>query len=228
MGGRGSGSGFRAGGSNPTASAARQPRSEYETFTDSTKAADALGWTNGGETDLWLGQLTQSEENELTDYTDEGYQAINNALRDFRLMTEDIEDKTWTIDRAIGKFNLAQGITTHRGVGADALGLPRGASIAQILAKAQSLIGGEIVDRAYASAGVTMLPLSRGALAQTPIIMHIQTPAGKGHGAFIAPVSVYQEDEFIYPRGSHFQITGARIEGGKVHIDARWTHRSTD
>ena len=215
-------------GGNPTTTARDTGRGGFETFDDSQSAADALGWTNGGSTDSWLGQLTEAEEDALIDYSDEGYRAVNRALRDFHYMTDDIEERTWALDSAIAKFTLPRGVVTHRGVGADALGLPRSASTAQILARARELIGGEIVDSAYASSGVTRLPLTRGALAQTPIIMHIQTPPGRGHGAFIAPVSVYQEDEFVYPRGSHFQIRGARMEGGKIHIDARWTHRSTD
>ena len=58
------------------------------------------------------------------------------------------------------------------------------------------------------------------------VVIHTQTPAGKGIGAFVAKISSFKnENEFLYNSGSQFQPLGVYVVGNTVHVNARYIGR---
>lgn len=196
----------------------------FALFTDPHAAEAAMGYKNGGETDWWYGHLTANQRTAVQSYTGSGYHPMNDWMR---MLTDYASETTQarinSLQHALDKFTLPQAIVTHRGMGPEILGLPSSATPNEIFSRVMDIMtyGGKITDLGFTSSSV-----SSGANFSGKVVIHTQTPAGKGIGAFVAGISSFKnENEFLYNSGTHFEILGAYIQGGQVHINARYGGR---
>ena len=202
MGGRGSSSGI--GGSSFTT---------YTTIVDSKKG---LGLGNGGETDKWMAGLTDMERKSIVKYTGSGYTSINEYLRGQISGSPVLKSVVGNIEKAVNKFNLENPTVFHRGSSAGLLG---GANSVTDINK---MVGQVVVDKGFTSTSAT----SGKGFTHKPIQYHIQTPSGKGIGAFVQGMSNFaSENEFVFNHGSGFKILGAYQKHGEVHVNMRYIGR---
>ena len=203
MGGRGSASGLSGSG--------------FTTYTDVKSSASALGLGNGGETDKWMAGLTDKEHKSVKRYTKSWYVDINDHLRGIEPGSSVIKNDVKNMEQAINKFNLQNPTVFHRGSSASLLGGAN--SVADI----NKMAGQVVVDKGFTSTSAT----SGKGFTYKPIQYHIQTPAGKGIGAFVQGISGYgaTENEFVFNHGSGFKILGAYQKHGQVHVNMRYVGR---
>ena len=187
-------------------------------------ASAAMGLGNGGEADQWSKKLTANQRKGVQMYTDGYYSDMNNWMR---MLTTEISGTTQakisSLQHALDKYDLKQPIVTHRGMGPEILGLKANASTSQIVKRVKSLIskGINITDYGFSSSGA-----ASSKAWPKKVVIHTQTPAGKGIGAFVAGQSEFKtENEFLYNSGTHFQPLGVYVVGNTVHINARWAGR---
>lgn len=197
----------------------------YAVYTSMSSAELAMGYGNGGEADQWQQKLTDNQKAGLYSYTGSGYHSMNDWLRgETSYISPTTKAKARSLQHALDKYTLQAPTVTHRGTGPEFLGLPSNASPQQIVAVVQALIGtgGRMTDKGFSSSAVFT-----GSSFNKPVIIHTQTPAGKGIGAFVSGVSSVGkgESEFLYNSGSHFVPLGVYMVGNTVHINARYDGR---
>lgn len=183
----------------------------YAEYGSLSESQAAMGYGNGGEADKWQASLTKSEESAVKYYTGSGFTNLNDALRYGGTMTTYEKNKDKYLEQALNKFNLEKPTTFTRGSTADLLG---GAST---VTEINAMKGQLVVDKGYTSSAVS----ANKGFTWKPIIYHINTPAGKGIGAYVSGKSAVGvgEDEFLFNKRSAFVVKGAYEEGGKVHCN---------
>lgn len=196
----------------------------YAIYSTPEAAEAAMGLGNGGEADQWAQKLTANQRDGVKRYTDGYYSEMNNWMRKLDTSISQLsKDRIASLQHALDKYTLQKPTVTHRGMGPEILGLKANASTKQIVARVKKLMGmdAHITDLGFSSAGAA----SNKAWSKK-VVIHTQTPAGKGIGAFVAGQSQYHsENEFLYNSGTHFKILGVYVQNGQVHINARWDGR---
>lgn len=205
---------------------------EGRELTDETEAADFLGMDKKGANSRWLSSLTKEERSALEHYTlDKGegnYNEVNTPLRtgvnqtrdkdSWRSLsteeTEKLDRQRTDMDSAIEKYELKEPMIVHRGSSADMLG---GLTDPD---KIMQRFGGRVVrDRGYVSTSV----LEKEGFEDDNHYIHykISVPAGKGHGAFISPLShFHHEQEFLLKRNTSFVVMNAYLDkNGKTVVE---------
>lgn len=197
----------------------------YAVYNSKSAAENAMGLGNGGEADQWQQKLTQNQLQGLHSYTGTGYHSMNDWLRGETSYISDVmKARARSLQHALDKYTLQAPTVTHRGTGPEVLGLPASASTQDIVTVVKALIGtgGRITDKGFTSSAVNV-----GSKFEKKVIIHTQTPAGKGIGAFVSGVSSVGkgESEFLFNSGSHFVPLGVYVVGDTVHINARYDGR---
>ena len=160
----------------------------------------------------WLNNLTENEQEAICAYTDNS-DDVNKFLRkigDWEYINKElITDQIKQIDNALKEFILDEPIQVLRGVGEE----PFKGKLEDL----QSLIGMTFNDKAFLSTS----PLKAGAKNDKPVEMIINIPSGKGRGAYINQISVFEdiENEFLIARDSNFIIKNAKQENGRYLIE---------
>lgn len=197
----------------------------YAIYNSMSAAEIAMGLGNGGEADQWQQKLTANQLQGVKSYTGTGYIDMNSWLRgETSSISPTMKAKARSLQHALDKYAMQAPTVTHRGVGPDVLGLPKSASVQDIITVVKAMIssGERITDKGFTSSAVYT-----GSKFNKKIALHIQTPTGKGIGAFVSGVSSVgkQESEFLFNSGSHFVPLGFYVENGTVHINARYDGR---
>ena len=219
--------------SSPPAAAAAEPAEDDgapRELTSQKRADEFFGKGNGGAYDTWRKELSDEESNGLKDYTFEGgpgdYEKINTRLRkgedvypdlDRNLIplgpeqVKDLQAQTKAMDSAIDKFNLEKPIIVHRGSGASLLnGKTNPTAIMEEFGN-----GRRIRDNGFMSTSAV-----KGGRFDGQIHYIITVPAGKGRGAYVAPLSHREEEnEFLLKRGSEFVVRNAYKDGNQTVVE---------
>ena len=89
----------------------------------------------------------------------------------------------------------------------------------------QARIGDVVMDKAFVSSSAV-----KGQGFYGEVKYHIKTPAGKGIGAYVDPISMHKgssESEFLFQRGSKFRIVGAYEDSyGNLHCNMEYAGNS--
>jgi hypothetical protein len=186
-------------GERPPRSLRRENREEYDRLRAEYQESMYGAWEAG---------LTSDESVSIANYSGDAYSGINGLLR--KQMTEKMVD-AWdatermgirgmieNIDSAISKFELKAPIRVYRTCERDVLDALRAEP------------GATFRDNAFVSTSALSKKVASG-----NVVMEINVPPGKGHGAWINPLSgaMDEEYEFLLPRGSEFMITGVEQRG---------------
>lgn len=200
------------------------PPTSYTEYATPSEAMAALGLGNGGETDQWMNGLSKAENKAVYDYSGDAYEELNAALRegrDFKKTDDygnpyDYKNCDTQLEQAINKFTLNTPTTFIRGSNAGLLG---GASTVDQI---NAMVGNVVHDPGYTSTSA-----HTGGGFGGKITYHINTPAGKGIGAYIRGISMFSgEDEFLFNKGSAFKVTGAyETSNGQVHCNLEYVGR---
>lgn len=159
-----------------------------------------------------LDNLTDKEKGALSWYTTGAYQTFNASLRNDG---NNHPNRTKSMDSAIAKSELKEPIKVFRASSPELLGLSSSASADEVFAKAQSLVGANVHDKAYVSGSTTHYPSFGG-----NVHYEITVPSGKGRGQYIRQISnIKSESEFLMKRNSDFRITGVKRFHGNVTIE---------
>lgn len=178
----------------------------------------------------WQNDTSSLEQNAFYSYSmNSVYSALNNNLRTGSPLTQKQRDVVKNVKSAIAKFELKEPIMMHRKSTLDLLGIDPGSYRPGRTNEAQSLVQ-QINDMVKASSGnwqvqekafTSSSPNEDSFYHSGPSVQyHINTPAGKGIGAYMAKYSHYEkESEFLFDIGSKFKIRGAYEKNGVVHIN---------
>lgn len=188
----------------------------YTTYGNMAESKKGLGLGNGGATDKWLGGLSKEEADSVRKYTTSAGSKLNRSIRHDVPLTKSQQSIDDGLQSAISKYKLDKPTTFTRWGGPSLLG---GADTVEAI---NSKIGQVVHDKSYTSASATSSSYSG------KIAFHINTPAGKGIGAYVQPISAHKsENEFLFNRGSAFRIAGAYTgNGGQVHCNLEYIGRS--
>lgn len=186
-------------GERPPRSLRRENREEYDRRRAEYESSMYGSWESG---------LTSEESMAIGSYSGDTFSGINGLLR--KQMTEKmvkawdatertgIRDMIGDIDSAISKFELKDPIRVYRTCERDVLDALRAEP------------GAIFRDNAFVSTSALSKKVASG-----NVVMEINVPPGKGHGAWINPLSgaMDEEYEFLLPRGSEFRILGVEQRG---------------
>ena len=207
FGGRGS----RSGGERPPVITFTQ----YQTVAESEQG---LGYDNGGEADRWEQSLSNAEYQAVADYSGSDFRSLNSGLRKGKEkeLDDHFQSVNVNLESALDKYTLEKPTTFVRGSTADLLG---GASTVEEI---NAMAGSIVVDKGFTSSSATVSGAFSG-----EIKYHIDTPAGKGIGAYIRGISEYgiDENEFLFNKGGMYRVKGAYKEYGDVHVNIEWIGR---
>ena len=181
----------------------------YAQYNSESESDNAMGLHNGGEADKWMKSLNPDERNAVEAYSGSTYITLNDALREGTAssMSDYHKDIDKNLETALSTFTLDKPTTFVRGSTADLLG---GAST---VAEINAMKGQIVIDKGYTSSS-TVRAFS------SDIVYHINTPAGKGIGAYIKGLSHYTtENEFLFNKNSIFTVKQAYQKGSQVHVD---------
>ena len=172
----------------------------------------------------WNNNLSMDEVASIGAYSGDAYSGINGLLR--HCMTEkmvdswnstearSLQDMIQNIDSAISQFDLKSPIKVYRTCEKD------------VLRNLKLEPGSTFHDDGFVSTSVISEKVASG-----NIVMEINVPAGKGHGAWINPLSGAQDEEweFLLQRGSDFQVQSVDSRGDDtvVRLDLLG-HTTTD
>lgn len=176
----------------------------------------------------WANELTTDEVAALSDYSADGYLGINGLLR--HQLTKKMADR-WDafrntsldatidfIEKAIDKFELKAPLTVYRTCENDILDKLKAGSIFH--------------DEGFGSTSVLSNKVASG-----NVVMKINVPKGKGHGAWISPLSGSQEEyEFLLQRGSNYKVKKKYKKGNDTIVELdllgndkkRWSYASRE
>ena len=211
------------------------------TSNDKNQAHAFFGTDANGLNDPWSSALPQDERDAVHDYTkDRGarsFKAINTSLRTgkwqvpshmgpAKAMTSqqksDAKKQIGALDRAISKSTLPEPLVVHRGSGPELVG---GLTDPDAIMKRY---GNRVVkDKGFVSTSAVKgsemdktvgVPEEEKARA---VHYRITVPAGKGRGAYIAPISQFHaEEEFLLKRNAGYIVRGAsKNERGVTVVD---------
>lgn len=172
----------------------------------------------------WNNNLSMDEVASIGAYSGDAYSGINGLLR--HCMTEkmvdswnstearSLQDMIQNIDSAISRFDLKSPIKVYRTCEKD------------VLRNLKLEPGSTFHDDGFVSTSVISEKVASG-----NIVMEINVPAGKGHGAWINPLSGAQDEEweFLLQRGSDFRVQSVDSRGDDtvVRLDLLG-HTTTD
>lgn len=191
-------------GERPPRSLRRENREEYDRLREEYSRSTYGTWEAG---------LTGDESLSIANYSGDAYSGINGLLR--KQMTEKmvdawdatermgIKDMIGNIDSALEKFELKDPIRVFRTCERDVLDALR------------PEVGATFRDNGYVSTSALSKKVASG-----NVVMQIDVPPGRNHGAWINPLSGAADEEYEYllPRGSEFRITGVEQKGGDTVI----------
>ena len=163
----------------------------------------------------WAKGLSFAQSEAVTDYTGEGYDAINKFLRGIWSKKEAEEEyygnatleKTINrLDSALKKFTLKEPITVYRTCEEEFLDQLQAGSIFH--------------DNGYGSTSMLPLPVASG-----NVHMIIDVPAGKGVGAYVDGLSWKEgeEFEFLLGRGADYMIESIERRKDGIYVKATVT-----
>ena len=194
-------------GKRPDRTLRRENREEYNRLMNEYKVSQYKSWESGLET---------FEGRAIENYAGPDYNSINGLLR--HQMTEN-QVKLWNgtsnmtveamienITSALNKFELKESIKVYRTCEDDVL--------ENLQAK---------VDSIFHDDGFVSTTVIREKKASGNIFMEIEVPAGKGHGAWIAPMGQPDEYEFLLQRGTDYVVTGVEQQGADTVIKLKVT-----
>ena len=193
--------------------------SGYTQYTTQGQSMKGLGLNNGGEADRWMGDLSPEETQAVSDYTSDAYEELNEALRqerDFKGSSYNYPELDRQLEKAIDKFNLEHNTTFIRGSSSALLG---GAGTVEEI---NAMKGSIVHDKAYTSTSA-----HTGGGFDGEVVYHINTPKGKGIGAYVRGLSHFKnENEFLFNKGSAFKIMNAYEDNwGQVHCNLKYVGR---
>jgi hypothetical protein len=172
----------------------------------------------------WNNSLTMDETVSIGAYSGDAYSGINGLLRHCmtKKMVESwnsteahsLQNMIQNIDSAISRFDLKSPIKVYRTCEKD------------VLRNLKLEPGSTFHDDGFVSTSVISEKVASG-----NIVMEINVPAGKGHGAWINPLSGAQDEEweFLLQRGSDFRVRSIDNRGDDtvVRLDLLG-HTTTD
>lgn len=192
-------------GRRPERSLRRQDREEYD------RQMQAYRESMFGE---WYENLTSDQTVSIGSYSGDAYSGINGLLRgemtekmvDMWNATESrtIQDMIQNVESAIDNFELKDPIKVYRTCEND------------VLESLQLSVGSSFHDDGFGSTSVLSKKVASG-----NIVMEINVPAGKGHGAWINPLSGAEDEEyeFLLQRGSDYVVKGIRTQGEDTIVE---------
>ena len=189
----------------------------FREFTSGEQATDAFA----EQYDKWESKLTESQRDAIGMYTSDGYKPINQMLRG-ELTKAEVKDAgqdftmginaaVKSLDAGIAKYNLDQPIRVYRSVDEN------------MRAQLDAALGGTFRDSAYMSTSVTP--------RDGDIIIQIDVPPGKGHGAWVDPLAQYggDENEFLLARGTTLNIKNRYVNAaGQTVYEAEYVHSTPE
>lgn len=194
-------------GRRPDRALRRENREEYDRLMEEYKNSQYKSWEES---------LKRKEELAIENYAGPDYNAINGLLRG--QMTENqvklwndtsnmtVQDMIGNITSALDRFDLKESIKVYRTCEDD------------VLENLQTKIGSIFHDDGFGSTTVV-----REKKASGNIFMEIEVPAGKGHGAWIAPMGQPDEYEFLLQRGTDYMVTGVEQQGEDTVVKLKVT-----
>ena len=187
--------------------------------TDITKVSS---YNSLSEDNPWFGSLSENERTALNKYTGFYFQPINRAARNIDnpnvYKDDDILKAIKDMDSAIDRFELKEPQSFIRYATADFF---NGASTE---GEIRALIGSKIHDDGFASSSLNSETSIDGFWKNGKSIKCvIKTPSGKGIGAWLKPISQKpEENEFLFGRGSNFEITNVRTDNDGLVVELAW------
>lgn len=164
----------------------------------------------------WRKSLTKDERKTITAYTDVWYHSLNGLLRSKNGMSSNYYmDAVKSMDSAIDKYDLKKETTFIRYSSSSLLG---GVKTKEDV---QKMIGNVIHDDGYMSSTIGSDSVDELIGKYKQVKYLIKTPPGKGVGAYLEPVTIpihKGENEFVFGRGSDFEIVGVAEEAGKLVV----------
>jgi ADP-ribosyltransferase exoenzyme len=177
-----------------------------------TSPAALEAWSNkhfGG----WANTLTAAEKKAVRQYTGSGYYAMNTALRRATPVEGTELGKTIaTLQKALKKSTLAEGIVVRRGIGSlEDMGLSRGQVAPGVLVSDPAFVSTTVAPKATFGSGAKF---------------EIRLPAGTP-GAFVNAAGSYSshpsELEFLIPAGQgNFRVVEHKTVSGVDHVVLQW------
>lgn len=161
---------------------------------------------------IWYNAMETKQSVAITNYSGDDYSAINGLLRG--RMTKN-QVKLWdansqyttmenieNVTDAISQFELKDNIRVYRTCEED------------VFRSLKKDVGSVFIDDGFTSTSVLSTPVASG-----NVTMVIDVPAGKGVGAWIAPLSGTEEEyEFLLQRGTKFRIKSVLESNNKTEI----------
>jgi hypothetical protein len=155
------------------------------------------------EGDAWGKKLSSGERKALDLYTGDGFERINNTLRQQGGVGAGIKGSVNSLDSAIAKNTLAQDTFVYRGVSK------------KVLAGAKP--GAVITDKGYPSTSLDFSAAAHfaGIAEGGGVVTRIRVPKGRKAGAVDGLNKKYpDENEVLLPRGTRFKVVGkSKVSG---------------
>lgn len=165
----------------------------------------------------WRDGLTMEQERAINNYSGDDYSGINGYLRHEMtkkqveswdaLSNMPLSEMIRNIDDALDEFELDAPIKVFRTCEND------------VLRNLNLDVGAKFRDDGFVSTSVLNKKVASG-----NIVMEINIPKGKGHGAWINPLSGAEDEEWEYllPRGSEFKVKSTTKRGEDTVVEMDW------
>jgi hypothetical protein len=165
----------------------------------------------------WRDGLTMEQERAINNYSGDDYSGINGYLRHEMtkkqveswdaLSNMSLSEMIRNIDDALDEFELDAPIKVFRTCEND------------VLRNLKLEVGAKFRDDGFVSTSVLNEKVASG-----NIVMEINVPKGKGHGAWINPLSGAEDEEWEYllPRGSEFKVKSITKRGEDTVVEMDW------
>lgn len=153
-------------------------------------------------------QLNAAQKGALNDYTkNEFYGNINNSLRGLETATSDNMQRIETIHETLKNSLVQEDMVLYRGTSKIVLGELQNLS-------PEELIGNTFIEKAFMS--TSELSSTADKFVKNLKII-IDVPKGS-HALNIAPLSVFDEAEYLFDSGQEMLITAAKVIDGILNI----------
>lgn len=167
----------------------------------------------------WLTETPLGDLKGVRHYTGSSYYEINESLRNNDPSILKGADKKAIIGttEALKNGVVPEPFIAHRGSSAHLITGTASCTLQDI----QERIGEVVADKAFVSTSAV-----KGSGFGGQVLYHIKTPAGKGIGAYVDPISMNKggaESEFLFQRGSKFRIVGGYEDSsGMLHCNLEY------
>ena len=167
----------------------------------------------------WHANLKTSEKSAVHAYTGNDYRDINDYLRRKKELNpsvlERVKQQVEKIDTALAQFELTDYIRLYRGMGRAGNDIITEEMIDTILDDDLAYQSSSLKERIAKQFAIS----SAGGSGKTPYVYEICMPPGKGRGAYIAPMSRYEnEQEFLIARGTKYKIIDVKSEDNIMYV----------